>query len=449
MLFREAAADIANWIQGDGKALLVSGARQVGKTHAIRHCLEQSGFEYVEFNLINQPAIIGALSESWDTDDLILRLSVFAEKPIIPGQTIIFFDEVQRYKELVTKIKFLVEDGRFKYILSGSLLGVEITNLRSAPVGYLQTMTMYPMNLREFMRVFNVGDDMLASLKNSFEQCEPVSEVVHNRLMSIVGLYLVIGGMPEAVEKYRISNDLNQVMEIHQAIIEQYKLDFTQYEQENRKLLLTDIYELIPAELNEKNKRFMLSDIKSSLRFDRASGSFTWLWKAGVALPAFNATEPTVPLLLNEKSTLFKLFLSDVGLLTTIYGRATKQEILLGESTSNNGAIYENLVAQELVASGIKLYYYNNKKSGELDFIIERDGMALPIEVKSGKAYERHSALTQIMKSPNYGIEEAIVFSKSNVSVKSKVKYLPLYMVMFVRDLERVDIDISLERFSF
>ena len=237
-------------------------------------------------------------------------------------------------------------------------------------------------------------------------------------------------------------------MDEHKSIIEQYKLDFKQYEKEKRKLIIAHIYELIPAELNEKNKRFMIADIKKGLRYDRLKDSFTWLLKAGVALGVFNITEPTVPLMLNEKSTLFKLFLSDVGLLTTIYGKGCKLKIVSKQKDINKGAIFENVVAQELHAHGYPLYYYNNKKKGELDFVIEQSGKVLPIEVKSGKDYEKHSALDNVLASKEYDIDQAIVFTNDNVKVDGNLTYYPIYMIMFLKDEQLDFIDISVNKFK-
>jgi uncharacterized protein len=445
MLNRKIEKEIMHWIKNGNKALLVYGARQTGKTFIIRECLKEADCEYIEFNLIEQPKIVDILSGATSTDDLILKLSLYSEKKIVPYKTFFFFDEIQKYKEIVTKIKFLVDDKRFRYILSGSLLGVEITNLKSAPVGYLQTLNMYPLDFEEFLQVFNIGEPVLDKIKESFLSKIPVDEIIHKKIMEIFNLYLIIGGMPAAVERYKDTGNIDDVIDEHKAIIEQYKLDFTQYEEENKKLLITHIYELIPAELNEKNKRFKITDIKANLRFERTYDSFTWLWKAGVALGVFNTTEPTIPLMLNEKSTLFKLFLSDVGLLTTIYGKACKLKIVNGEKGINKGAVYENVVAQELHAHGYPLYYYNNKKKGELDFIIEHEGNVLPIEVKSGKDYEKHSALDNVMAVDEYEIKEAYVFTNDNVKSSGKTTYLPIYMVMFLqeRPISFVDISIS------
>ena len=447
MLKRKIEKDIEKWIENSEKALLVYGVRQAGKTFIIRECLKRNGCEYIEFNLINQPELVEILRDSTGIDDLILKLSLYSEKKIIPGKTIFFFDEIQRYKEIVTKIKFLVEDKRYRYILSGSLLGVEIVNLKSAPVGYLQTLNMYPMDFEEFLQIFSVDETIINNLRNCFITKTKVDEIIHNKIMEMFNIYLIIGGMPAAVERYRNTENIDDVMEEHRAIIEQYKLDFTQYEEENRKLIITHIYELIPAELNEKNKRFMIADINKNLRYDRISDSFVWLWKSGVALGVFNTTEPTIPLMLNEKSALFKLFISDVGLLTTIYGKSCKLKIVNKEGDINKGAVFENVVAQELHAHGYPLYYYNSKKQGEIDFIVEQNGKSLPIEVKSGKAYNKHSALNNLLDVKEYGIEEAFIFTNDNVKIDGKLNYLPIYMVMFLRDEPMEFADIRVGRY--
>lgn len=447
MLKRKIEKDIEKWLDNSEKALLVYGVRQAGKTFIIRECLKRNECEYIEFNLINQPELVEILRDSTGIDDLILKLSLYSEKKIIPGKTIFFFDEIQRYKEIVTKIKFLVEDKRYRYILSGSLLGVEIVNLKSAPVGYLQTLNMYPMDFEEFLQIFSVDETIINNLRNCFLTKTKVDEIIHNKIMEMFNIYMIIGGMPAAVERYRNTENIDEVMEEHRAIIEQYKLDFTQYEEENRKLIITHIYELIPAELNEKNKRFMIADINKNLRYDRISDSFVWLWKSGVALGVFNTTEPTIPLMLNEKSALFKLFISDVGLLTTIYGKPCKLKIVNKESDINKGAVFENVVAQELHAHGYPLYYYNSKKFGEIDFIVEQNGKSLPIEVKSGKAYNKHSALNNLMNAKEYGIEEAFIFTNDNIKIDGKLNYLPIYMVMFLRDEPMEFADIRVGRY--
>lgn len=434
MLHRKIEQPIIDWIKTSKKALLIDGARQVGKTYIIRRVLEHENCPYIEFNLVLQPEIVTLLAKSDTVDDMITNLSLFTDKSFVKGETFIFFDEIQEFKELTTKIKFWVDEGSFRYVFSGSLLGVALKNLKSAPVGYLKTLTMYPMDFEEFLQIYNFTDDLKNSLHQSFLNRTPVNETVHSRMMKIFNTYLNVGGMPAAVARFQDTRSLEDVISEHEDIVVQYKKDFTRYETEDKKPYLTQIYDLIPAELNSSNKRFNFSDIKKGLRYERSEDNFLWLSSAGVALPTYNVSAPALPLLLNEKSSLFKLFLSDIGMLTTMYGRATKMQLLSDDQDINHGALYENVVAQELKAHGFKLYYYNSKKFGELDFVIEYQGKVLPIEVKSGKSYQRHSALSNIMEISNYSIEEAFILSNYNVEVKGSLVYYPVYMLMFIKD---------------
>ena len=436
MLHRKIEKPIIDWIKTGKKALLIDGARQVGKTYIIRNTLESEQCDYIEFNLLKTPELSSLLEKSETVDDMITNLSLFSKKPFVKGRTFLFFDEIQEFKELTTKIKFWVDEGSFRYVFSGSLLGVELKNLKSAPVGYLKTLTMYPLDFEEFLQIYNFTDELKESLHRSFVNRTPVNETVHDRMMQIFNVYLNVGGMPSAVEHFRETRSLEDVISEHEDIVVQYKKDFTRYEKEEKKPYLTQIYDLIPAELNSSNKRFNFADIKKGLRYERSEDNFIWLASAGVALPVYNVSAPELPLLLNEKSSLFKLFLSDTGILTTLYGRATKMQLLSDNQDINHGSLYENVVAQELKAHGFKLYYYNSKKFGELDFVIEYKGKVLPIEVKSGKSYQRHSALSNIMEISNYSIEEAFVLSNYNVEVKGNLVYYPIYMLMFISDVE-------------
>lgn len=449
MLVRKISREIEHWIDNSQKALIIYGARQVGKTYIVRSVLEAREADYVEFNLIRDKSALDILRGFTSVDDLILKLSLLSEKPLTPYKTFIFFDEIQEYPEIVTTIKFLVEDGRFRYILSGSLLGVEVKNIKSAPVGYLQSLTMYPLDFEEFLQLFHVDKKIMDGLKNCYTKRQPVDEVIHKRFNEIFNLYLIIGGMPAAVDAYQRTNNIDDVITEHNSIIEQYKQDFTKYEAQHKRLFLTRIYDIIPAELNEKNKRFNVSDVEKGARYDRIKDDFIWLTAAGVAIATYNVTEPVLPLSLNEKASLFKLFLSDVGLLTTIYGKATKLKIVNGAAGINKGGIFENVVAQELTAHGYASYYYVSKKFGELDFVLEHDGHVLPVEVKSGKDYTRHSALDNVLNVEEYGIPEAFVFSSANISVDGKVVYYPVYMAMFLSEDIEADPVLPLSRFSF
>ena len=395
-----------------------------------------AGFEhFVEVNFVERPEALKLFEEAEGTQDLLLRLSAFTNRKLVPGKTLIFFDEVQECKEMVTAVKFLVEEGSYKYVMSGSLLGVELNDLRSVPVGYLDEMEMYPLDLEEFANALGISDDVIAHLQECFVQHKPVDAFIHGRMLDLVRHYLLIGGMPAVVQKYLDTNNLKSVLEQQRGIIRTYKRDITKYDA-GHKLQIEEIYDLIPAELNAKNKRFTLKELGEKARFARYEGGLLWLNDAGVAIPTYNVEEPKVPLLLNKQCNLFKLFLNDVGLLAAMYGDNIQLRLLSGDNYINYGAVYENFVAQELNAHGFAnghgLYYFNSKKQGELDFVIEYNGAVLPIEVKSGKNYERHRALSNVVKNEQYAVNQAFVFCQDNVSVREKAVYLPIYMLMFL-----------------
>ncbi len=262
-----------------------------------------------------------------------------------------------------------------------------------------------------------------------------VDPVVHEKMMDLFRLYLIVGGMPAAVMSYLSTNNLKEVVREQRSIIAMYKKDIARYDPEN-KLYLEDIFELIPSELNSKNKRFILKNLNENFKFSRYSNSFLWLKNAGVALPTFCASEPTVPLLLNKSSNQFKLFLADVGLLASMYMDDIQLKILNREKDINFGSVYENTAAQELKAHGFDLYYFNSKKQGEIDFLIERNGEVLPIEIKSGKDFTKHMALNNVLNNTNYSIPKAFVFYNGNINRDGKVIYYPIYMLMFIEKMD-------------
>ena len=434
-LRRKCAKIMEDWLKsGKKQALLVKGARQVGKTRLIREVLQSEGADYFEVNLIETPAAVQVLAQANSVDELVIGLSTIKEQKLQKGKTIIFIDEVQKYKEMVTKIKFLVDEGSFRYILSGSLLGIELTNLESAPVGYMSVLEMFPLDFEEFLQTTNIDQKILQSLRGSFEARKPVMDSVNQKMLDLFARYLAIGGMPQAVAAFAESRNVNDAMQIHADIQKLYKMDFTQYEAQDKRLVISDAYDLIPSELLKQNKRYVVSDLKNGLHFERVQNTFLWLKNSGVALAAFSSSEPRIPLKQNQKKNLFKLYFSDVGLLTSEYGMATKNMLVTKDERLNAGGVYENAVAPELVSKGFDLYYYNSNRLGELDFVIELDGKALPIEVKSGKDYTIHSAMTNCLNNKEYNMDEGIVLANCNVSKREKITFLPIYMAMFLKN---------------
>lgn len=437
MIKRKADERIRNFILNDRRSLLVTGARQVGKTFSIRNVGKECFDNFVEINFVEQPDAVELFREHKGAKDLLLRLSAFTKQTLVPQKTLVFFDEVQECKEIVTAIKFLVDEGSYRYVMSGSLLGVELDDLRSVPVGYMDEIEMYPLDLSEFFEAIGISANVIHNLRKCFEEKKPVDEFIHKRMLEALRLYLIVGGMPAAVQKYLDTNNLSRVYEEQRGIIRTYKRDITKYDH-NHKLQIEDIYDLIPSELNAKNKRFILKELNEKARFSKYEDSFLWLKDAGVAIPTYNVEEPRLPLLLNKQRNLFKLFLNDVGLLAAMYGGNIQARLLSSDSNINFGSVFENLVAQELYAHGFSgaqqhsLYYFNSKKQGELDFVVEKASNILPIEVKSGKDYERHNALSNVMENEEYAVPEAYVFCQDNVRTSGRIIYYPIYLITFL-----------------
>lgn len=447
MIGRKIDAFLNDFFKNVKKALLITGARQIGKTYSIREAAKRNFDYFVEINFITSPEAVGIFHGAKDVKDMLFRLSAFVDKPLVKDKTLIFFDEVQVYPEVVTLIKFLVDEGSYRYVLSGSLLGVELNNLRSEPVGYMDVKEMYPLDIEEFYHAVGMADHVIAKLRQCWQDKVPVDEFVHRRLMQAFRLYLVIGGMPHAVQTYLDTNNLQDVLAVQKSILQEYKRDIIKYKRDDssQKLYIDEVFQLIPSELNAKNKRFILKSLNEKARFASYENSFLWLRDAGVGLPTYNVEEPKQPLLLAKTRNLFKLFQSDVGLLTSQFADGIQLKLLADNQVINYGAIYENVVAQELKAHGFDLYYYNSKRLGELDFVVEYHGHVLPIEVKSGKDYERHNALSNVMSSAEYALPEALVLCNGNVSVDGKVVYMPIYMLMFLEKEQAVNVTYKLD----
>ena len=446
-MYRKDSIIIEEWLKRSDKALLVTGARQIGKTWLIREEIAKSGYCKFEVNFIDQPDLVDYLNVKMSANEFLVKLKMIMPEDCKPQETVVFFDEIQKCPEIVTKIKFLVEEGSFKYVMSGSLLGVELKGITSVPVGYLTVLRMYPMDFEEFMIANNVSKTTLEMLKAKFETCQPVDEFIHQKLLSLFFIYLIVGGMPDAVKIYIATKDIREVDKVQRDIVALYKEDFSQYESEDKKLKLISIYDIIPAELNKQNKKFVFTMLNKELKFDRYENSFLWLKDAGVALPVYNVEAPVIPLKASKSSNVFRLFSNDTGLLTSEYPAETKLELINKNSEVNNGAHFENAVAQQLTANGLEPYFCKKKNIGELDVLVEMDGKVVPIEVKSGKAYKAHKSLDNFMKISDYHIEKAYVLSVANMEQEGSVVYLPIYMCYLLKErkIGKLIVDLDME----
>ena len=414
-----------------GYALLVDGARQVGKTSIIEDFGRRHYNSFVKIDFIRTPGACDIFSNVGDESDILVRLTALCDEPLVKGKTLIFFDEIQKCPEAVTYMKYLVQEGSYRYILSGSLLGVELKNIRSVPVGFMDEVKMFPLDFEEFVCAIGNHTALWEEARKAWNSRKPLAKVLHDKLMRIFRLYLVVGGMPEAVQTYIDTKDIRQVIAVQAKILKEYRRDIAQYDSANT-LRIQEVFSRLAPELNSKNKRFHADSVEEVGRFDRLEDEFVWLKAAGVALSVCNVTDPKIPLTLATKPNFFKLFMNDVGLLSAMYMGGIQVKILNGETEINFGSIYENAVAQELTAHGFAPTYYNSSAHGEIDFVVERDGRILPIEVKSGKHYKRHRALAHMMDEPGFGLSSAVVFDDDALEAEGGVFYAPIYMMMFL-----------------
>lgn len=416
---------------GGRYALLVDGARQVGKTFIIKHFAKAHYENFIEINFLKNESAKRIFQNIEDEKDVLVKLSAFAQRELNRGKTLVFFDEVQECPDVVTYIKFLVQDGTCHYILSGSLLGVELKNVRSVPVGFMDEVRMFPLDFEEFVLANGELPVLIEKAREAWLARKPLDQFYHERLAKLFRLYLVVGGMPAVVQRFLDTHDIAAVMAEQRQILVEYRKDITKYDEQNS-LRIREVFDRLAPELNKKNKRFYVNSVKEEERAERLEDEFVWLKEAGVALPAYVADEPMVPLTLSKRSNLFKLFMNDVGLLSATYMDGIQLRILNGETDINFGSVYENAIAQEFVAHGFPLFYYSSREHGEVDFVVERMGKVLPVEVKSGKHYQRHRALNRMMGVPDYAIPEAVVFDDAAQKVESGIHYAPVYMAMFL-----------------
>ena len=433
MILRKITSRLEEFYNEGGKsALLIDGARQIGKTYIIEAFGRTHYESVVKIDFVKMKGAIGLFQDVEDEKEIISRISAFSRKPLIEGKTLIFLDEIQKCPEAVTYLKYLVrDDGRYHYILSGSLLGVELRNIRSVPVGVLDEERMYPLDFEEFVLANGENPQLIEAARDAWERRKPLAKPLHERLRKLFRFYLVVGGMPAAVQVYLDTKDIRLVLREQKKILVDYRKDITQYDEQNA-MRIREVFDRLAPELNKKNKRFYADSVSEGGRFDRLEDEFLWLKESGVGIPVYNVEEPRVPLKLAEKPNFFKLFMNDVGLLSAMYMGGIQVKILNGETEINFGSIYENAVAQELTAHGFAPTYYNSSAHGEIDFVVERDGRILPIEVKSGKHYKRHRALAHMMSEPEFGLSSAVVFDDDALGAEGGVFYAPIYMMMFL-----------------
>lgn len=438
MLYRKIEACIEHVLKSKfNKVLIIDGARQIGKTYIIRHVGKKLYPNFIEINLLQDSLSEKLFANTKTVEDFYLQVSMIAgDKMKDKNTTLIFLDEIQVYPHLLTLLKFLKQDDKFAYIASGSLLGVTLSKTTSIPIGSIEVKHMYPLDFEEFIIANGFNTQAIQSLHSKFMNLQSLDESVHTKLLDLFKKYLLVGGLPDAVNSYLADKNIVNVRTIQSEIHEYYAMDASKYDEENR-LKIRRIYDRIPSTLENKKKRIVVQNIedKKGKRFADYQDEFDYLINSGIALDVNAISTPVFPLIESSGKNLLKLYLNDVGLLTNILYRHNVRAILDDKKSINLGTVYESVVASELKAHGFKLYYYDNRAKGEVDYLIDdyEDLAVVPIEVKSGKDYTVHSALNHFMETEDYHIRKGYVLSNERqIMTKGKIIYLPVYFVMFL-----------------
>lgn len=424
---------LVNWKNSKQKlALLIKGARQVGKTFIVREFGKTHYKNFIEINFEKQPSVKRAFEGDLDARTIILNLSAMGLGTFEDGQTLIFFDEIQSCPQARTAIKFLVEDGRFDYIESGSLLGINYKEVSSYPVGFEEQVNMYPLDFEEFLWAKGISQEVINRVRESYDGIKPVDVFLHERMMKAYHEYLVVGGMPAVVKTFTANDDFAETLKMQNSILNSYRDDISKYAGKE-KILVKKMFDAIPEQLNKKNKRFILADLEKGTTAKKYENASMWMTEAGITYNCFNVTALEQDLSFNEKRNLYKLYMHDTGLLCAQGMKGLQSELLSGNIEVNEGGITENCVAASLAKKDIPLYYYDKKSRMELDFLVNDGDGILIIEVKSGKEYKRHASLDHAWEEAGSKIKKRIVLSKYNVEQGDNgVIYLPIYMAMFL-----------------
>ena len=437
MLKRKIQAYIEQYLKSDSnKMLVIDGARQIGKSFIIREVGSRLFPNFIEVNFAKDKNGPKVFAEANTIEKFHFQLSTIAgEKMGEKANTLVFLDEIQAYPHLLTMVKFLKEDDRFTYIASGSQLGVTLRQTVSIPVGSLEIKHMYQLDFEEFLWANGFNETAIGELRRRFGNGESLEENLHARMLDLFKRYLLIGGMPDAVNAYLDTRNIVAVRKIQDDIRHLYALDASQYDEEH-KLKIMSVYNMVPSNMENKKKRLVYKAIEGNdKRWKDYADEIEYLVGSGITLDVKAISSPSFPLVESASKNLIKLYLNDVGLLTDVLYQYNVSAILNDELSVNLGSVYESVVASELRAHGHELFYYDNKAKGEVDYIVDdyESLSVLPIEVKSGKDYQVHRALNAFAANEDYRIKRGIVLSNEReVHTKGIITYLPIYYVMFL-----------------
>lgn len=458
MLKRKIETYLSDWKKSDNKKpLVIKGVRQCGKTYIVKTFANDNYENVVYMNFILEPDKKSAFAGNLDVETIILNLSALIPgSRFVSGKTCIILDEIQECKEARTALKSFDMDGRFDVIATGSLLGVEGYGKRkdkdknkgedSVPVGYETLVEMYPLDFEEFLWANGIGTNVIETVRACFENETVVPEGIHKAMMELLYRYIIVGGLPEVVNCYLDTKNVELIYEKQRTLIAEYEEDMVKYAEDSDKPHIRECFDSIPRQLAKENKKFQYSVVKKGGRASQYSGSLQWLEDAGIAKRCYNTTITELPLSGNSISDCFKVYTTDIGILMGMLDYGTQTDILAGNLRGYKGAIFENLMADFLCKSGQKLYYFHKESGLEIDFLVRFKGECVIIEVKAktGKA----KSMTTVLKNKDvYHVNHGIKLGQYNVGREGSILTIPLYMGFLIKDKLPVsiipDIDLS------
>lgn len=457
MLRRKIEDTLTQWKNASGhKPLVIMGIRQCGKTFIVQHFATTHYKTVVYINFIKQPERINAFVGSKDVSAILLNLSAQIQGvTFTPGDTCFIFDEIQECPEARTSLKFFKEDGRFDVIATGSLLGVQgygdekkkqlrkqmeqkEPGINSVPVGSEDIIEMYPLDFEEFLWANGLSESVIETLRKCYREEKTIPAGIHIAMKQFLNLYVTIGGLPEPINAFLKTNNMNEVSKAYKSILKEYRDDMVKYAPDKDKPHIRECFNSIPKQLAKDNKKFQYNKVKPGGRSDTYLGSLQWLEDAGIICRCYNTNITGLPMEGNAKDNVFKVYTADIGLLIEMLGPGVRADILQGNLGGFKGAIFENLMADTLHKKEQNLYYFQKDSGLELDFLVRMKGECVPLEVKA-KTAQAKSVKTVLSHPEKYKVKHVIKFGDFNIGRDDRLLTLPNYM-QFLLDLEPEEI---------
>ena len=439
MLKRKIEQKLVDWKDSPNhKPLIVKGCRQCGKTFSVLDFAKKHYKNVVYLNFFENPDYASVFSGSLEVDNIVMLLSALLGREAVfeSGQTVLVLDEIQECPEARTALKFFRTDGRYDVIGTGSLLGVKGYGKepKSIPVGSETVIDMYPLDFEEFLWANGITDPVIGMLKQCLEQETPVPEALHNRMKQLLLQYVVVGGMPDAVQTFVDTKQMDSVLRIQRDIVRSYEDDMVKYAERKDKSRIKECFQSIPKQLSKENKKFQYSVVKKGSTASQYLGSLQWIEDAGIIARCYNLSITELPLDGNAEEDVFKVYMRDCGLFVSMLEDGTQYDILQGNLYGYKGAIFENLIADIFGKMGRKLYYFHKDSGLEVDFVIRYQGQCTLVEVKAATGNAK-STKTILRHPEKYHVNSAIKLGDYNVGRTDQLLTLPLYMAFLLTAL--------------